>query len=60
MGHSERHPTQYCDERLRLRHKVQKLQWSGLDREAEQLAHEIEMLERGSRTTIAPRTIETD
>lgn len=31
----------YCDDGLRLRHKVQKLRWMGLEREADQLAHQI-------------------
>ncbi len=53
-------PAKYCDETVKLRHKVQKLHWMGLDREAEQLAHEIEGLERGSPAIIAPLTLETD
>lgn len=38
-------PTTYCDQGLKLRHKVQKLRWMGLDREADEIAAEIEIIE---------------
>ena len=53
-------PAKYCDETLKLRHKVQKLHWMGLEREAEQLAREVEGLERGGSTIVAPLTLDTD
>ena len=28
----------YCDDGLKLRHKLQKLRWMGLDREADEIA----------------------
>lgn len=31
----------YCEDGLRLRHKVQKLRWMGLEGEADQLVREI-------------------
>lgn len=31
----------YCDDGLRLRHKVQKLRWMGFEREADELVHKI-------------------
>lgn len=31
----------YCDDGLRLRHKVQKLRWMGLEWEADRLVHQI-------------------
>lgn len=34
-------PGGYCDDGLRLRHKVQKLRWMGLEREADLLAQDI-------------------
>lgn len=37
-------PGGFCDDGLRLRHKVQKLRWMGLEREADQLAHDISEL----------------
>lgn len=54
-------PAKHCDEILKLRHQLQKLRWMGLDREAEQLACEIEMREQHSRGTTlsAPRTLNT-
>lgn len=53
-------PAQYCDEALKLRHKVRKLRWMGLDREAEQLAREIAERERSGPTVIAPLAMDTD
>ncbi len=53
-------PAKYCDETLKLRHKVQKLLWMGLDHDAEQLARQIEELERSGPTVIAPLTLDTD
>ena len=37
-------PGLYCGESLQLRHKVQKLRWMGLEREADQLAAHIDAL----------------
>ncbi|HKS86947.1 MAG TPA: hypothetical protein VJR71_15825 [Pseudolabrys sp.] len=37
-------PGDYCDDGLRLRHKLQKLRWMGFEREADQLAHDISEL----------------
>lgn len=37
-------PRDYCDDGLRLRHKVQKLRWMGLEREADLLARDINEL----------------
>lgn len=53
-------PAKYCDETLKLRHKVQKLHWMGLDNDAEQLARRIEDLERTGPTLIAPLVLDTD
>ena len=53
-------PAKYCDETLKLRHKVQKLLWMGLDHDAEQLAREIAALERGRPAVIAPPTFDID
>jgi hypothetical protein len=53
-------PAKYCDETLKLRHKVQKLHWMGLDNDAEQLALRIEDLERTGPTLIAPLVLDTD
>ena len=50
----------YCNETLKLRHKMQKLHWMGLDREADQLALDIEALERYGPTVIAPLVPDTD
>lgn len=52
-------PSTYCDERLKLRHQIQKLYWMGLDGEAEHLAREIEGPERTSQTASDPRTVNT-
>ena len=53
-------PAKYCDEALKLRHKVQKLYWIGLDHDAEQLARQIEELERAGPTVIVPLALDTD
>ncbi|HKT18378.1 MAG TPA: hypothetical protein VJR47_10070 [Stellaceae bacterium] len=53
-------PAAYCDESLKLRHKVQKLHWMGLDHEAEQIAREIEALERRGPMIIVPLALATD
>ncbi|MDE2167284.1 MAG: hypothetical protein KGJ66_13225 [Alphaproteobacteria bacterium] len=33
--------TGYCEDGLKLRHKVQKLRWMGLEREADRLVQQI-------------------
>lgn len=53
-------PTTSGDETLRLRHKLHKLQWMGLDREAEQLARKIDELEGDGPTVVAPLSLDTD
>jgi hypothetical protein len=34
-------PADYCDDGRRLRHKLQKLRWMGLEREADRLVNQI-------------------
>lgn len=46
-GSAANSPIRYCDDGLRLRYKVQKLRWMGLEREADQLAHIVSRLRCG-------------
>lgn len=50
----------YCDDGLKLRHKLQKLRWMGLDREADEIARAIGSPRCGLPKAIAPNIAVTD
>jgi hypothetical protein len=49
-----------CEAGLRLRRRLLKLRWMGLESEADQIANEILRLERDISPSLAPRISATD
>lgn len=45
-------PADYCDDGLRLRHRVQKLRWMRLELEADRLVHQLAELTCGRPVVI--------
>jgi hypothetical protein len=56
---SEAHES-YCEDGLRLRRKLLKLRWMGLDREADEVADAIGNLQCGLPKAVAPNIAATD
>lgn len=53
-------PAHVCDKSLNLRHKVQKLRWMGLEREADQVVGQIGEITCDLPIAVAGIDLETD